>query len=165
MDITTLTRVVVAFLTPLLPYLLSKESDEAAEAAMEEFGKATWTEAKAFWARLRGKRSIEEAAEDLVEMYDDPDARAAFRLQLKKVLAQEEELGNELLSMMSEIDAIESGILLHAEMTGSGAIAQGPGAVAAGERGVAIGGSVGGSAIVTGDLNVIGEMAEDEVKD
>jgi len=40
---------------------------------------------------------------------------------------------------------------------GSGAIAQGPGAVAAGERGVAIGGSVQGSTIITGDENQVAD--------
>ncbi len=43
----------------------------------------------------------------------------------------------------------------HAEVHGSGAVAQGPGAVAAGERGVAIGGSVQGSIIITGDKNEV----------
>lgn len=39
----------------------------------------------------------------------------------------------------------------HATNTGSGAIAQGPGAVAAGERGIAVGGSVTGSNLSTGN--------------
>lgn len=39
----------------------------------------------------------------------------------------------------------------HAELKGGGGIAQGPGAVAAGERGVAIGGDVQNSVIITGD--------------
>jgi len=42
----------------------------------------------------------------------------------------------------------------HAEVHGSGAVAQGPGAVAAGERGVAIGGSVSGS-IITGSNSTV----------
>lgn len=42
-------------------------------------------------------------------------------------------------------------------LTGSGAIAQGKGAKAAGERGVAIGGNVGGS-VVTGSHNIINEF-------
>jgi len=45
----------------------------------------------------------------------------------------------------------------HAEVHGSGAIAQGEGAVAAGERGVAVGGDVRGGTIVTGDSNVVGD--------
>lgn len=45
----------------------------------------------------------------------------------------------------------------HAEVHGSGAIAQGPGAVAAGERGVAIGGNVQGGVIVTGNNNEVNE--------
>jgi hypothetical protein len=40
-------------------------------------------------------------------------------------------------------------------VTGDGAVAQGPGAVAAGARGVAIGGSVQGGVIITGDGNVV----------
>ncbi len=46
------------------------------------------------------------------------------------------------------------GPTVQARVTGSGAIAQGPGAVAAGERGVAIGGSVRGSIIITGDKSL-----------
>lgn len=53
----------------------------------------------------------------------------------------------------------EYGVAYHAELHGSGAIAQGEGAVAAGERGVAAGGDVTGSTIVTGDSNVVGGQA------
>ena len=49
-----------------------------------------------------------------------------------------------------------------ATVTGSGAIAQGPGATAAGERGVAIGGSVTGGTIITGDNNVVGDKPENK---
>jgi uncharacterized caspase-like protein len=55
-----------------------------------------------------------------------------------------------------ELPAVEAGRpAYHAELHGSGAIAQGPGAVAAGERGVVIGGSVQGSIITTGDKNEV----------
>lgn len=50
----------------------------------------------------------------------------------------------------------------HAEVHGSGAIAQGEGAVAAGERGVAVGRDVTGSTIITGDSNVVGGQTKEE---
>jgi len=50
-----------------------------------------------------------------------------------------------------------------ATLVGDGAIAQGPGAVAAGARGVAIGGSLQGGVIITGDGSVVGDGSSSQV--
>jgi hypothetical protein len=83
-------------------------------------------------------KKLEEAVQT------DPD----FAAHLKEVLTQYE----------AAAKAHAAGVMYQASLRGSGAIAQGPGATAVGERGVQVGGSVGGS-IVTGDSNVIGQPA------
>ncbi len=55
-----------------------------------------------------------------------------------------------LLDLLKE-HGLAGGSSYRAEVHGSGAAAQGPGAVAAGERGVAVGGDVKGSVIITGN--------------
>lgn len=72
----------------------------------------------------------------------DPD----FAAQLQALLAEYEEA--------ARAHAAARGTRYEASLKGSGAIAQGPGATAVGERGVHVGGDVGGS-IVTGDRNVV----------
>jgi hypothetical protein len=131
----------------------------------ERFGAQTWELAQSLWTKLQEKEEVEEAARDVVVMSDDPDARAALRLQLKKLLAQDKKLAADLAQILEEFQTSRPSATYHAEVHGSGAIAQGPSAVAAGERSVAVGGSVGGSVIVTGDANIIGDASEVEVKD
>ncbi|KPA17818.1 hypothetical protein MHK_001964, partial [Candidatus Magnetomorum sp. HK-1] len=53
------------------------------------------------------------------------------------------------------LDLIKNNKNYEAKVNGSGAIAQGDVAVASGERGVAIGGDVDGSVIITGDGNAV----------
>lgn len=60
-----------------------------------------------------------------------------------------------LLDQYKAVSIVQSGNTTYqANLTGSGAIAQGPGSTAVGERGVLVGGNVGGP-IVTGSGNVI----------
>jgi len=61
----------------------------------------------------------------------------------------------ELLELLQEHG--EKPATTYHEVRSSGAVAQGPGAVAAGERGVAIGGNVQRSTIITGDHNQVEE--------
>ncbi|MCI0731530.1 MAG: hypothetical protein L0332_33040 [Chloroflexi bacterium] len=74
-------------------------------------------------------------------------ADAAFAAQLKELLSQYE--------AAAKAHAAAAGTMYQATLKGSGAMAQGPGATAVGERGVQVGGTVGGS-IITGDRNVVG---------
>jgi len=133
MDPKPLAQNLISFLIPFLPYLLDKVGDAVAEVAVEKSGEAAWEKAKALWGKLRGKREIEEAARDAAAMPDDPDAQAALRLQLRKLLASDETLAAEIAQLWQE------------------AKADGVTVIASGKRSVAIGGDVTSSAIITGE--------------
>ena len=138
MDARELAQQLVTFLTPFLPYLV-KMGEKAAEEAGKKLGADAWERAKALWGRLRGKERVVQAAQDLAASLDDPDAQAALRLQLKKALEADQVLAAEIARLWEEARA--AGVTV----------------IASGDRSVAIGGSVSGSTIVTGDQNVIGD--------
>ncbi|MCB0012595.1 MAG: hypothetical protein KDE34_11860, partial [Anaerolineales bacterium] len=79
--------------------------------------------------------------------------------QIEATLTQLRQKKAELMARLPEAP----GTIYRAKVKGSGAVAQGPGATAVGERGVSVGGSVGGS-IVTGDRNRITSVGGDVVK-
>ena len=64
---------------------------------------------------------------------------------------------------LEPLPEVTPSVSYHAEVRGSGAIAQGPGAVSAGAGGVAVGGNVGGT-VITGDGNVIGDHSSSRVQ-
>lgn len=151
MDITVLAAGLCTFFNPMLPYLV-KGGEKLAEQAAEKLGHSAWDKGKQLWQSITSKAEaeslpLETAAQDLLDAPEDEDAQAAFRMQLKKLLKQDESFAAEIAQLLEE-SAPE---IYSAELQGSGAIAQGEGAVAAGGRGVAVGGSVSGSVIVTGD--------------
>ncbi len=127
-----------AFLAPFLPYLL-KAGEKAAEEAGKKLGEAAWERARALWEKLRPKvearPAAQEAVQDLAAAPDDPDAQATLRQQLKKLLAEDPALAEEIARLWGEAQA--AGVTV----------------TAAGERSVAIGGDVSGSVIITGDRN------------
>jgi hypothetical protein len=84
-----------------------------------------------------------EAAQDAAAHPDDEDVLAALRLQLKKLLAEDQALAQELARLLPR----------------SGPAGQT--VIASGDRSVAIGGSVNGSVIVTGDQNVVHQGKHD----
>ena len=137
MDIALLAQSATNLLMPVLPYLL-KPADHAAEEVAKRFGGAAWETAASLWAKLRpaadDKPALREAVEDAAAAPDDADAAAALRIQLKKLLT-DQALAREIAEIL--------------ERGASGA------AVTASGRGVAIGSSVSGSTIVTGDRNRI----------
>ena len=99
MDFATLSNEVSNFLVPYLPYLAM-----AGKSAIEEVGKKTteagFAVAKSIWAKLRHKVEASpaalEAAQDAAQALDDPDAQAAFRLQIKKLLAEDSMLAGKI---------------------------------------------------------------------
>ena len=105
MDVQTLAREVVAFLTPFLPYLV-KAGGEAAKEAGKKFGEAAWEQAEALWGKLHPKMedkpAAQEAVQDTAAAPDDPAAQAALRLQMKKLLAEDETLAAEVARVMQE---------------------------------------------------------------
>ncbi len=95
MEIATLT----AFLSPFLPMLLKlggKAVEKATESASGKFGEAAFKKAEAVWAKLspkiEAKEAAKEAAIDVANNPEDEDSQAALRVQLKKLLEQDEEL-------------------------------------------------------------------------
>jgi hypothetical protein len=95
MEIATL----VAFLSPFLPFLLKlggKAAEKATETAAGKFGEASWTKAQAVWEKLspkvEAKESAKEAAVDVANAPEDEDLQVALKVQLKKLLADDEVL-------------------------------------------------------------------------
>jgi hypothetical protein len=95
MEIVTLT----AFLSPFLPSLLNlggKAVEKATESASGKFGEAAFAKAQTIWAKLspkvEAKEAAKEAAIDVANSPEDEDMQAALRVQLKKLLEQDEEL-------------------------------------------------------------------------
>ena len=131
----------VTFLAPVLPYLL-KAGEKAAEEAAKEVGKGAYDCAKAIWTRLwpkvQAKEAAREAAEDVAKNRDDADARVALRVQLKKLLAGDGGLADEISRLLEE--GRQAGAVV----------------VASGERSVAVGGNISGATIITGDQNKLG---------
>lgn len=137
MDIAALASSLTTALVPLLPFLL-----KAGEKAAEETGKAVagpsleW--AKSLWTKLKpgveAKPAALEAAQDVAHAPEDEDLQAALRVQLKKLLTEDQSLAEEVSRWLEQGKA--AGITV----------------TAAGERSVAIGGDVKG-AIITGDQN------------
>jgi hypothetical protein len=139
MDPASIATTVVTFLAPYLA--------EGGKAAAKKIGEALMA---ALERRFKGKPAAEEAMNDMKATPQDPDAQAALRHQLKKALMADPEFLAELVGLLGEVETEAPGTGYHAEVHGSGAIAQGPGAVAAGEGGLAVGGDVKGDISITG---------------
>jgi hypothetical protein len=134
----------VQLLAPFLPYLLKGAKlagQEAAKKLGEKAGEQGFEQAKTLWEKLRHKVEARpaalEAVQDAADHPNDEDALAALRLQLKKLLAEDDSLAQELARLLPR----------------SGPAGQT--VIASGDRSVAIGGSVSGSVIVTGDKNIV----------
>jgi hypothetical protein len=140
MDTGALASSVTTALVPLLPYLL-----KAGEKAAEETGKTvagqSWEWAKSLWTKLKpkveAKESALEAAQDVAQSPEDEDAQAALRVQLKKLLTEDQSLTEEVSHWLEQGKAAGINVF------------------AAGDRSVAIGGNVDSSTIVTGDQNKV----------
>jgi hypothetical protein len=121
-------------LIPLLPYLL-RIGDAAADEVGRRMSAAAWEQIRALWKRLCLRRSVEPVAQAVVASPDNPALREALREEIARALAEDDSLAQELARLLPQ----------------SGPAGQT--VIASGERSVAIGGSVSGSVIVTGDRN------------
>jgi len=99
----------VQFLAPFLPYLvkgLKLAGQEAAKKLGEKASEQGFDHAKALWEKLRRKVEAKpaalEAAQDAATHPDDEDALAALRLQLKKLLAEDQPLAQELARLVAQ---------------------------------------------------------------
>jgi hypothetical protein len=139
MDVTTFAKNLATFLTPLLSSLLNA-GEKAIEEVGKKFGAATWDLAKALWGKIRPKMEAKpaalEAAEDAAAMPHDEDIQAALRLQLEKLLAEDNMLTKKLEQLWDEAKRVGMTIM------------------AIGERSVAAQ-KIEDSTIITGDRNVV----------
>ena len=135
-DPNEIARQIVQFLAPFLPYLL-RAGEKAAEEVGRQLGAAAWEQAQALWARLRRKKNVEQVAQTVAALPDNQALREALREEIARALAEDDSLAQELARLLPQ----------------SGPAGQT--VIASGNRSVAIGGSVSGSVIVTGDRNKI----------
>lgn len=148
MEITALVQTIGPWLVASAPYLV-KLRDIAGEEAVKEVvkeavtkvGSRVWDSAQAVWQKLSGssasgKTDVTKALQDVAALPSDEDAHAALRLQLKKLLLEDSALKEVLSQLVAEIE-------------------QSGGVSVSGDRGVAIGGDVSGSTIITGDRNIL----------
>jgi uncharacterized membrane protein YqiK len=115
-----------AQLAPLLPYLL-KGGIELAKSAAGELGKKlsadAWDGLKALATKIRhkaeAKPALQEALTDAQTTPADPDAQAALRLQLKKLLAEEPDLAAEAAAWLNTIESsVQTGDVSGGKVTG-----------------------------------------------
>ena len=107
--------------------------------------------------KFGGKTDVADALEGVEKRPDSEARQAVLKEELENAQAgQDAEVVQQAQALLDVLKAHGPAPSYHAEVHGSGAIAQGEGAVAAGERGVAVGGDVRGGTIVTGDSNVVG---------
>jgi len=140
MDIGALASSLTTALVPLLPYLL-----KAGEKAAEETGKTvagqSWEWGKSLWSKLKpgveAKPAALEAVQDVAHAPEDEDLQAALRVQLKKLLTEDQSLAEEVSRWLEQGKAAGNIV------------------TASGERSVAIGGDAKGNTIVTGDRNKV----------
>ena len=99
MEIIALTNL----LTPCLSFLLKLEESKT-ESATDRLDKSAWQKAQSVWIELspnvEAKASAKEAAIDVANKPEDEDAQAAFRNQLKKLLANDQALANRLANIL-----------------------------------------------------------------
>ena len=106
MDVTGLAKELAALLSPLLPYLF-KVGEKTAEEVGKKFGVEAWDQAKVLWGKLRptveAKPAALEAVQDAAAAPNDADVHAALRLQLKKLLAEDHTLAQDIKRWCQEV--------------------------------------------------------------
>jgi len=143
MDVRALADSLTQILAPGLSRLVGRGMEAPPNGAKSP---GDMERAKALWSRLRQKveekPSAAEAVQDLARAPEDPDAQAALRIQIRKLLEGDAVLAAELVSLM-ESDGATMSRGGQAAMYGSGAAGQGSGTVATGAGGVALGHFIG----------------------
>ncbi|HEX8450495.1 MAG TPA: hypothetical protein VF647_00295 [Longimicrobium sp.] len=145
LDISTTAAEFINLIGPYLPALTgfrTQLAEQATSVAKDAAGTAARALSETAWERLRrlwerisapsdGKPPIGPATQDVIAAPEDPDALAALRLQLRKLLQQEPDLAEEVAGWLESVRT--ESVSAH------------------GDRSVAIGGDVRESLIITGD--------------
>ncbi|MCP4655641.1 MAG: NACHT domain-containing protein, partial [bacterium] len=114
-EILELAKALAAFLAPALPYLF-EIGEKAAEKAGEKLGSEVWQTATNLWRKLEPKvearPAAAEAATDLARMPADADAQTVLRVQLRKLLTEDQGLATELRQLLGKAPAAVTGGLV-----------------------------------------------------
>ena len=70
---------------------------------------------------LNNKPAVKEALVDLEDSPNNPDYQAALRVQLKKLLTEDEELAKELQQLLSQAEKTEAGSVIIQQTAGDNA--------------------------------------------
>ena len=136
MDINALASSLTTALVPLLPYLLKAGAEETGKKAVDqslEWAKSIWTKLK---PGVEAKPAALEAAQDVAHAPEDEELRVALRVQLRKLLTEDQSLAEEVSRLLEQGKAAGNIVTV------------------SGERNIAIGGDAKGNTFVTGDQQV-----------
>jgi hypothetical protein len=139
MDVTTLANDLTTAIAPFMPYLVQM-GQRSAEEAGRRLGEDAWEQAKLLWARLAHpleERPVAiETVREAAEAPDDADVRAALEVQLRRVLAADATLFEEVRRLLADRPAEPGTTTI---------------ATAGGERSIAVGRDASHSILRTGD--------------
>lgn len=99
-DVSALAQTVTGLLAPALPILV-----KVGDGAFSKIGSDISDKAKTLWVklgpRLQAKASAQDAIAEVVNNPNDEDAKAALRLQIKKLLSEDAEFAAEISKAFS----------------------------------------------------------------
>jgi hypothetical protein len=147
-QIMTLTGSVLPALQPYLPVLAGAAMEKTVEIAFEKLPEAVGKLWQALKAKFDTKAGAKEILQDLLKEPGNADVQAAFRVQLKKLLEEDEQFAGQVQRLLAESPA---GVSYRAEASGAGVIVQGEKNTVAGAGGVIVKGDVKGD-ISTGSI-------------
>ena len=113
MDPQTINIIAATAVGFLSPYLA-----KAGEAAAKKVGEDIY---QALQARFGSKPAVQEALSDLGKAPDDADHQAALRVQLKKMLAEDEEFAEQLQRLLQQAGETQAGATIIQQTAGDNA--------------------------------------------
>ncbi len=113
MDAQSINVIAAAAVGILSPYLA-----KTGEVAAKELGEDLYNLLK---ARLGKKPAAQETLSDLEAAPEDPDLQATLRVQLKKLLAEDEEFADQLRGFLEKAGQTETGSIVIKQVAGDNA--------------------------------------------
>ncbi|HCU22389.1 MAG TPA: hypothetical protein DF698_05785 [Candidatus Atribacteria bacterium] len=96
--------------------LISAFFSQAGKGFAKKAGEAAWKKTEKLFnyvtLKIKGNMSAEEALSDLKKTPDDLDARAALRVQLRKILSEDNEFAKELEKIVNTIKVAGGDIII-----------------------------------------------------